>query len=364
VVCVSGTGFMIEETRPSLCVVNYNGGEVLEQTLGTAWSLRHQFREILLVDNASTDASVAIVRRRFPDVHIILLPENRGPAAARNAGFLAATSDQILFIDNDVCLSERCGPELTNALVRHPRAAAAMPQVRYAKRPDTVQFDGAHAHFLGLMVLENADLPVECASASTRPLGSLVTACFVLHRGRWGSLPPFDETFFFNYEDHDFGVRCRVLGHQILSVPIAFCYHGDGTEGLSLRRTGRYAALRVNSLIRNRWQLVLKTYTARTLILLSPAFALYEVAQLATAIRKGWGREWLRAASWIVCNAHHLSKKRRWVQRKRKTPDRELLSDGRLPFHRFLTPSRTERTLADMLSRVTSAYWRGVARFV
>jgi hypothetical protein len=64
----------------------------------------------------------------------------------------------------------------------------------------------------------------------------------------------------------------RAMGAEILSVPKALCYHGDGTAGLSIRQVGSYSSMRVLCLIRNRWQLILKNYSLRALIVLSPLF--------------------------------------------------------------------------------------------
>ena len=62
-------------------------------------------------------------------------------------------------------------------------------------------------------------------------------------------------------EDHDFGVRLRGLGNDILAVPEAHVLHGDGADGLSLRKLGKYSSLRVYCLIRNRWLFILKHYS-------------------------------------------------------------------------------------------------------
>jgi glycosyltransferase involved in cell wall biosynthesis len=98
-------------------MVNYNGAPYLEASLGSVFAQRAQFTEILLIDNASEDNRLEIVRRHFAGVRIVPLTCNRGPAAARNVGFQAATADRILFIDNDVSLAVRCADRLTRALM-------------------------------------------------------------------------------------------------------------------------------------------------------------------------------------------------------------------------------------------------------
>jgi GT2 family glycosyltransferase len=350
--------------KPSLCVINFNGERFLPETLRAILAQTESYAELLLIDNASTDASVALTRRDFPSVRILQMPDNRGPGAARNAGLREAIADRVLFIDNDVVPAPDCARKLSEAMARFPAAAIAAPRVLYADRPNTIQYDGADSHYLGIMIIENEGLALAEADTAVRQLGSIITAGFMVDRTR---LPPdvaFDEEFFIYLEDHDFGLRSRVLGAEIIAVPDALCYHREGTAGLSVRREGKYVPMRVFWLIRNRWLLILKSYSLRSLLVLSPIFLVYELAQLAVVIKKGWLREWLRAAGWVLVSLPNVLRKRRAVQRHRCNPDRLLLKGGPLPFRDQLFASRFERRCKDALNSLVEWYWRGVASFV
>jgi hypothetical protein len=339
------------------CVVNYNGEPFLDSTLTALLRDGYPFAEVLLVDNASPDASVALVRERFPSVRILQLGENRGPAAARNAGWRAAACDLILFLDNDVALEPGCTSELLRALGAKPGAAVATPRILYAERPDTIQYDGGECHFLGLMALPNADRPVASAPAATREIDSMISACFLADRGRLGAAGPFDDDFFIYLEDHDFGLRTRLAGHSMLSVPTARCRHGAGTPGLSLRATGRYTRMRVLCMIRNRWLILLKDYSARTLVVLSPLLLVYEIFQLAACLKKGWVKEWLEVASFVGRRRGHILQQRRAVQASRRTADRQVLRGGPIPFTDRLARGVLERTGQRFLNGLASGYW-------
>lgn len=361
----SGSGAPAPEvSKASVCVINYNGEGSLERILG---SIREQGRaldEVILVDNASTDRSLEIVRSGFPEVRIVRLSENRGPGPARNAGIREARSRYVLVMDNDVALAPSCLEHLTRALVAYPSAAAAMPRVLYAHDPEIVQYDGAGYHFIGLMTLENPDTPVSVAPSRVRPIGSLVTAAFLLDRERVGTEEPFDESFFIYQEDHDFAVGLRARGWELISVPEAHCYHGSGTEGLSIRRIGEYSSRRVYNNIRNRWVFVLKNYSLRSLVLLSPVLLLFEMAQLAVALRKGWIGAWLRAFGSVLGGLPGLVRSRRRTQRARVRPDRELMEGGPLPLRSELTATGLERGAKRLLDRVAGGYWRLVSRAI
>ncbi len=345
-------------------MVNYNGERYLKESLGAVFAQKDKFSEILLIDNASEDRSLEIVRERFPGVKVLQLDKNFGPAAARNVGYKAAAGDWILFIDNDVSLTPTCPDRLIKALNNNPGAAVAMPRVLYAHSKNTIQYDGADSHFLGLMTLHNVNQPLETTTDETRKIGSIVTACFLVDRSRWGTSAPFDDTFFFNYEDHDFGLRTRTLGHEILAVPSACTYHREGTAGLSLRQGGSYSNKRVFCLIRNRWQIIVKNYAFKTLLLLSPVFLMYELFQFAGVIKKGWVGQWIKAAGWMVLHVGPVLQKRRVIQKARKTPDREILRNGPIPFTKDLTKSPLERQAKKFLDRLTATYWKLVQRFI
>lgn len=349
----------------TVCVINHDGERYLEGSVGSALAATgSSVAEILLVDDASTDGGPALVRERFPSVRIVALSENAGPAAARNAALREARTDRILLLDNDVTLAPGCLERLEEALDRDPDAAVAMPSVVFADRPNVVQYDGAECHFLGLQILLGEERPLAASAPPPGRIGSLISACFLVDRSRLPDGFAFDDSFFIYFEDHDFGVRTRLIGRQVLSVPGAVCFHGQGTAGLSIRLLGSYSERRVFCLVRNRWQFLLKNFSLRTLLLLSPLLAVYEAAQLAIVVRKGWLRPWTRAAWWMTRHPVALLRKRAEVQASRRIPDRELLVGGPIPFRRELATGPLDRMAKGILDRFAATYWGAVRRLV
>ena len=341
----------------TLCIINHNGERYLERTLAAARRSAAAFDEVLLVDDASTDRSVTQVRECWPEVRVLALERNAGPGAARNAGYAAARHDLILFADNDVSLEPGCGDQLRDALLTRPDSAVAMPRVLYAERPDLIQYEGADCHFVGLMALRRHNEPAAGAPLEAVETGSVVTCAFMVHRGRWGASPPFDPSFIFNYEDHDFGVRTRIMGHTVLAVPKATVHHGEGTPGLSFRQGRERSPIRVYCLIRNRWRILLQDFQLRSLLLFGPCLLAYECFQVAGALKKGWIGIWLRAAGWMVANAATVLRRRREVQHARRSPDRAFLSGGPLPFTPGLASGGLERLARSCLDRFVAGYW-------
>jgi GT2 family glycosyltransferase len=348
----------------TLCIVNYNGEHYLPRTMEALRRSALRFDEILLVDDASKDRSVALVRECWPDVTVLEQPSNSGPGAARNAGYARARHDLVLFIDNDVAVTPECAGRLRAALEERADAAVAMPRVLYADRPERIQYEGADCHYLGLMALRRQDEQAADAPAGLSETQSVVTCAFLVHRGRWGRLPPFDPTFIFNYEDHDFGVRTRIKGLAVLAVPAATVLHGEGTAGLSFRQGRERSSIRIYCLIRNRWRILLQSFQLRTLLMIAPALAAYEAVQLVGVVKKGWLGTWLRAAGWMIANPGTLARRRQEVQRDRRAPDRSFLVGGPLPFTPGLAVGALERIARRALDRFVAGYWRLARRLL
>jgi len=98
--------------------------------------------------------------------------------------------------------------------------------------------------------------------------------------------------------------------------------------------------------------------------LLAPILFVYECAQLAIAIKKGWIREWARAAGWIVRQFPTVLARRRIVQKTRRLPDRAFLSNGPIPFRAELASGRLELAGRRGLDFITACYWQGIRRFL
>jgi GT2 family glycosyltransferase len=341
-----------------VCVVNFNGHAVLGRCLDAVASLSGRGDgAVLVVDDASTDASGAIAEDHPTHPRLVRLAANRGPGAARNAGVAALACDRILFIDNDIVVDPTCLEALSEALDEHPNAVAAMPRVCPARDPNVIQFDGADCHYLGHMVLHHAGHHVDRAPSRVRRIGSIVTACFLFDRSRWGDDLPFDEAFHFNYEDHDFGVRARARGFDLLSVPRAHGLHGTGTAGLSVRGDDEPSRARVVCLIRNRWWILFKVYALRTLLLLGPMLLVYEAFQLVGCVRRGWLGAWWQSVSDTIDRAGALGRLRREIQRDRRVGDGALFVGGRLPLRPVTARSPSEKAALDLLDELSLRWW-------
>ncbi len=95
-----------------------------------------------------------------------------------------------------------------------------------------------------------------------------------------------------------------------------------------------------------------------------PILLLYEVLQFAGAIKKGWLPQWGKGLIWVITHLPETLRKRRMIQKVRRTPDREILVGGPIPFTAELTDSRLERMVRATMDRFVALYWKGVKQLI
>ena len=339
----------------SAVVCNYNGESYLAGCLESV--LAQGADEVIVVDDASTDGSVALVRERFPGVALIRLEENGGPCAARNAGMRAAKHRWVLAVDNDAVLAPDVLAKLRAALEARPEACLAQTRSVLFDEPGRVHYDGGAFHYLGLIALRNAYTPLaEAEGYGVIEADALVAICALLDRDVVLGLGGYDEELFYLAEDLDLSLRLKLAGEHLLSVEDALVRHRGGTAGLSFRGGG-YPRRRVFLHARNRRRILVKCYRARTLLLILPAFALYELVWCLFALKQGeLGALVSGRIAFLPALASAL-RARAATQPSRRRADRELLAGGPLVLSPSLVAGGAARGAARLLDRCLRAWW-------
>ena len=106
----------------SVIIPNYNGMAYLEGVLSSLEQQAFQNFETILVDNGSSDGSVAFVMGNFPWVHIVELPDNFGFSRAVNEGIYASRTPYVLLLNNDTEVDKNFVGEMLAAIKRHKKA--------------------------------------------------------------------------------------------------------------------------------------------------------------------------------------------------------------------------------------------------
>ena len=340
----------------SAVVCNYNGRAYLEACLESI--LAQGVDELIVVDDASSDDSVAFVRARFPAVEVLVLDRNRGPCAARNAGMRAARHRWVLAVDNDAVLEPGVLAKLRAALEADAGACLAQTRSVLYDEPTRVHYDGGGFHYLGLIALRNFYRPLaEAEGRGVVEADALVAICALLDRDVVLSRGGYDEELFYLAEDLDLALRLKLAGERLLSVEDALVRHRGGTKGLSFRG-GSYPGRRVFLHARNRRRILVKCLSARTLACILPAFALYELVWTLFALAQGELGAQLSGRLAFLRSLPSVLRARAAVQATRARRDRELLVGGPLVLSPGVVASGQRRALGSALDRVLRGWWR------
>ena len=186
---------------------------------------------------------------------------------------------------------------------------------------------------------------------------ALVAICALLDRDVVLSRGGYDESLFYLAEDLDLSLRLKLAGERLVSVEDALVRHRGGTAGLSFRG-GDYPSKRVFLHARNRRAILAKCYRVRTLLLILPAFALYEIVWVAFAIRSGELRAQIAGRLAFLRSLRSVLRARAAVQAQRKRADRECLVGGPLVLSPAIVAKPAARALARCLDACFSAWWR------
>jgi len=216
------------EPRVSVVIPNYNGIEHLPECLETLAQQTYQDFEIVLVDNASTDESVAWVREHYPKVRIIQRAINGGPVKSTNDGVKSARGEYVVVLDNDTAADPEWLQNLVKALDDHPHYDFAVSMVLLYEENELIQSAGDVYSITHLGNFNRGfGRPAEGYRRTCRIVATSENG--VIHRRQMFSVVGlFDEDYYALYEDLDFSLRSLLKGKKCLYVPEARIRHKVG----------------------------------------------------------------------------------------------------------------------------------------
>jgi GT2 family glycosyltransferase len=203
----------------------------LESLLGSGVDAR-----VTVVDNASTDGTVKMLRRDFASVSLLALQRNIGFGAAVNRAAAGGRSEELLILNPDTIVGSDALVRLREALAADPGRGAVGPRIRDSEghlelsRGRTMS-PGNDAWFKLIERLRGL-APVAAALERSYDRAvdteSLTAACLLLRRAAFDGVGGFDERFFLYGEDVDLCRRLREAGWRLRYVPSATVRHSRG----------------------------------------------------------------------------------------------------------------------------------------
>jgi GT2 family glycosyltransferase len=244
--------------------VNYNGRQLLSELFESLAGQTRAADEVIMVDNASTDSSLELVRARFPWVKIIASSTNVGFAEGNNIGLRQAAGEYVALLNNDTVVDERWLAELIFALDEDERAGAAVSKIFLAVETPTIDCAGAEFNNLGFTWGRGSN-QVDCGQFDAATESPSFTACAALvRRSALRGTPLFDRSFFMYYEELDLALRLRGFGYTIRYIPTSIVRHKRSQAVKSVTNKARLFHQFYGN--RNRIKIVMKYYPAMLLL--------------------------------------------------------------------------------------------------
>jgi GT2 family glycosyltransferase len=310
------------EKKVSIIVVNWNGQRFLEDCLSSLCRQTYTKREIILVDNGSTDSSILYVKENFPDVKIVELRDNTGFTGGNAAGLKASDGEFVALVNNDTRADDRWLENLVQPMLDNSTIGICASKLLFeAGRTINSAGDGLTTAAVGL----NRGLGKDGALFSNPEFVFGACGAAVLYRRRMlDEIGFFDEHFFLYDEDTDLNFRAQLVGWKCIYVPPAIVYHKSNAT------SGRLSDLHVYYHSRNLEFVWLKNMPATLMLRYAHHKLFQELGSfLYLCIRHGKSGAFFRAKKDALRMFPLIWRKRKDIQAKKRVPDtylRELLS--------------------------------------
>ncbi len=290
--------------------------------------------EVIVVDNASSDGSLDLLRRCYPWVKLIVSPTNRGYAGGCNLGIAAASGELIAILNNDVVLDSGWAQAMQQNVSEAYSIWASL--VVFAHDPRVVDSAGDGMAVIGAGYKRGHGQPASRFDRQEEVFGACAAAA-LYRRSMLEELGSFDADFFLVYEDADLNTRARLRGHRCLFVPTARAIHHVNASIRTFSHTYVFYGHR------NSEYLFWKNMPAGMLLRFLLERLLFDSASFLYFALKGRGVSFLQAKLSFLRNLRAVLRKRREVQATRRLDPaefRRLLDRNWLKFRRKAVVTR------------------------
>lgn len=312
--------------RPLVSVIipNFNGIGFIEPCLKSVLASDYSNIEVVVIDNASTDASLELIKEKFSNdsrINIIINKKSLGPTKARNIGIENSKGKYIAFIDNDTEVDRGWLKELVKIFEEDNSIGAAQSKLLLNKK--TIDSCG---HFLSITGFPYEIGSGECDSGqynNPREIFGAKSAAMFVRRDVLKKAGYFDEDYFMHSEETDLCWRIWLNNYRIIYAPGSIVYH---KRGGSLNNRSRYLIFYEGS--KNCTKTLIKNLELKNLLIILPIHIfVWIIVSISLLIRKRFAdcKAIFRGLFWDLINLKRILKDRNIVQNKRSVRDKDIM---------------------------------------
>lgn len=222
--------------KVGIVIVNYNGAAYQNEAIKTLYDSDFKDFVIVVVDSNSTDNSIDLLRKSYPDVVVLLQPENVGVAKGNNIGIEYCKkigTEYVLLMNNDIEIK----PDMLGLLVAKAAPdVITVPKIYYYEPNNMIWYGGGYfdwkkgtAPHIGINQYDEGQFDEE------RYVEYSPTTAMLIHNSIFERIGMIDESYFMYWDDTDWCLRLFDAGIKILYVPSAVMWHkvSSSTGGMA-----------------------------------------------------------------------------------------------------------------------------------
>ncbi|TNE82058.1 MAG: glycosyltransferase family 2 protein [Bacteroidetes bacterium] len=218
-------------------ILNYNTRNFLEKFLPAVLHTSYSNFKVVVIDNASTDDSVAFMQESYPEIQLIVLEKNFGFAGGYNEGLKQVSADYFILLNSDVEVTPQWVSPIIEVMEADQKIAAAQPKIRSYREGHLFEYAGASGGFIDSLAFPFCRGRVfdHCEQDhgqynETREVFWASGAAMFVRSSIWNEVGGLDADYFAHMEEIDLCWRLKNRGYKIMVVPESVVYHvGGGT---------------------------------------------------------------------------------------------------------------------------------------
>lgn len=222
--------------KVAVVILNWNGAKLMEEFLPSVVDYSPaELAEVIVADNGSTDASVDMLKEKFPAVRIIQLDKNYGFAEGYNQALKQIDNEYTVLLNSDVEVTPGWLDAPLAAMEADSTIVAAQPKIRAQRNKDYFEYAGAAGGYMDiygypycrgrlLHVVEKDEGQYDTPADILWATG----ACLFIRTTIYKEVGGLDAGFFAHQEEIDMCWRLRSRGYRLVCTPQSVVYHVGG----------------------------------------------------------------------------------------------------------------------------------------
>ena len=226
-----------QSKKVAVLILNWNGRDLLERFLPSVCKYNSDFANIIVVDNASTDSSVAFLKESYPEIKRIEFDVNYGFAEGYNRAMEMVNYPYVVLLNSDVRVTENWLVEPLDFLENNSEYAVCQPKILDEKEPTKFEYAGASGGYIdrfGYPFCRGRifdDLEVDNGQYdSVKDIFWASGAALFVRRSLYIEIGGLDASFFAHQEEIDLCWRLLNRNYKIACVPQSTVFHLGGAS--------------------------------------------------------------------------------------------------------------------------------------